>query len=122
MVSVPFVNKLKNFEFREKYEMTQWININVRIPARDEKMAQYLKWQQIIEEFEDSPALDAGLLGTAQTVEHYEISRYGTWAHELGLNDAVSLLEDTLEEEKDTDATLTEMAEHVINQKAEAAQ
>ena len=70
-------------------------------------------------------ALDAGLLGAAQAVEHYEISRYGTlkaWARELGLNDAVSLLEATLEEEKDTDATLTEMAESVINQKAEAAE
>ena len=58
-------------------------------------------------------------------MEHYEISRYGTlkaWARELGLNDAVSLLDETLEEEKDTDATLTEMAESVINQKAEAAE
>jgi ferritin-like metal-binding protein YciE len=81
--------------------------------------------EEIIEEFEDSPALDAGLLGAAQAVEHYEISRYGTlkaWARELGLDDAVGLLEETLEEEKDTDATLTEMAESVINQKAEAAE
>lgn len=81
--------------------------------------------KEIIEEFEDSPALDAGLLGAAQAVEHYEISRYGTlkaWARELELNDAVSLLDETLEEEKDTDATLTEMAESVINQKAEAAE
>jgi ferritin-like metal-binding protein YciE len=81
--------------------------------------------EEIIEEFEDSPALDAGLLGAAQAVEHYEISRYGTlkaWARELGLDDAVGLLEETLEEEKDTDATLTEMAESVINQRAEAAE
>ena len=55
-------------------------------------------------------ARDAGLLGAAQAVEHYEISRYGilkAWARELGLDDAVGLLEETLQEEKDTDATLT---------------
>src|SRR6478752_6617483 len=80
---------------------------------------------EIMEEYKGSPALDAGLLAAAQAVEHYEISRYGTmiaWADELGLDDAVGLLEETLEEEKDTDATLTEMAESVINQKAEAAE
>jgi ferritin-like metal-binding protein YciE len=79
---------------------------------------------EIIDEFEESPALDAGLLGAAQAVEHYEISRYGTlkaWARELGLIEAVPLLEETLQEEKNTDATLTKMAESVLNQKAEAA-
>jgi Domain of unknown function (DUF892) len=71
-----------------------------------------------------SPALDAGLLAAAQAVEHYEISRYGTliaWAEELGLEDAVSLLEKTLEEEKATDEALTEIAKSAINQQAEAA-
>ncbi|MGB7886480.1 MAG: DUF892 family protein, partial [Xanthobacteraceae bacterium] len=66
----------------------------------------------------------AGLLAAAQAVEHYEMSRYGTlrtWARELGLNDAVRLLEQTLEEEKKTDATLTKIAETVVNQRAEAA-
>jgi ferritin-like metal-binding protein YciE len=66
----------------------------------------------------------AGLLAAAQAVEHYEISRYGTlkaWAKELGLNDAVRLLDQTLEEEKKTDATLTKIAEAVVNQQAEAA-
>src|SRR3954462_13609244 len=50
----------------------------------------------IMEEYKGSPALDAGLLAAAQAVEHYEISRYGTliaWAEELGLDEAVSLLE-----------------------------
>jgi ferritin-like metal-binding protein YciE len=50
--------------------------------------------------------------------------RYGTlktWARELGLNDAVRLLEQTLEEEKKTDATLTKIAETIVNQEAEAA-
>jgi ferritin-like metal-binding protein YciE len=77
---------------------------------------------EIMDEYKGSPALDAGLLAAAQAVEHYEISRYGTlrtWAEELGLSDAASLLEATLEEEKETDETLTEIAESVVNQEAE---
>jgi ferritin-like metal-binding protein YciE len=79
---------------------------------------------EIMKEYKGSPALDAGLLAAAQAVEHYEMSRYGalrTWAQELGLNDAVRLLEQTLEEEKKTDATLTKIAESVVNQQAAAA-
>jgi ferritin-like metal-binding protein YciE len=79
---------------------------------------------EIMKEYKGSPALDAGLLAAAQAVEHYEISRYGTlktWASELGLNDAVPLLEQTLNEEKKTDATLTEIAETAVNLAAEAA-
>ena len=60
----------------------------------------------------------------AQAVEHYEISRYGTliaWAEELGLDDAVSLLEETLEEEEATDKALTEIAKTASNQQAQAA-
>ena len=80
--------------------------------------------QEIMKEYKGSPALDAGLLAAAQAVEHYEISRYGTliaWAEELGLDDAVTLLEETLEEEKATDKALTEIAKTAINQQAEAA-
>ena len=54
---------------------------------------------EIMKEYKGSPALDSGLLAAAQAVEHYEISRYGTliaWAEELGVEDAVSLLEETL--------------------------
>ena len=79
---------------------------------------------EIMQEYKGSPALDAGLLAAAQAVEHYEISRYGTliaWAEELGLEDAVSLLEETLEEEEATDEALTEIAKTAINQQAEAA-
>ena len=79
---------------------------------------------EIMKEYKGSPALDAGLLAAAQAVEHYEISRYGTmrtWARELGLEEAVRLLELTLAEEKKTDATLTKIAETVVNQQAEAA-
>jgi ferritin-like metal-binding protein YciE len=79
---------------------------------------------EIMEEYKGSPALDAGLLGAAQAVEHYEISRYGTliaWAEELGMDDAVSLLEETLGEEQATDEALTEIAKTAINQQAQAA-
>ena len=80
--------------------------------------------KEIMEEYEGAPALDAGLLASAQAVEHYEISRYGTriaWAEELGLQDAVSLLQEILEEEKTTDETLTDIAKTAVNQQAEAA-
>jgi ferritin-like metal-binding protein YciE len=79
---------------------------------------------EIMKEYKGSPALDAGLLAAAQAVEHYEISRYGTmktWAMELGLTEAARLLGQTLDEEKQTDADLTEIAESVVNQEAEAA-
>jgi ferritin-like metal-binding protein YciE len=79
---------------------------------------------EIMNEYKGSPALDAGLLAAAQAVEHYEISRYGTlrtWAEELKLDDAVSLLEETLEEEEATDEALTKIAESVVNQEAQAA-
>jgi ferritin-like metal-binding protein YciE len=75
-----------------------------------------------MKEYKKSPALDAGLLAAAQAVEHYEISRYGTlrtWAQELDHDEAVKLLDQTLEEEKETDDKLTEIAETAVN--AEAA-
>jgi ferritin-like metal-binding protein YciE len=79
---------------------------------------------EIMQEYKGSPALDAGLLAAAQAVEHYEISRYGTlrtWAQELGLDDAASLLQATLDEEEATDRALTKIAETAVNQRAEAA-
>jgi ferritin-like metal-binding protein YciE len=80
--------------------------------------------QEVMKDYRGMPALDAGLLAAAQAVEHYEMSRYGslkTWASELGLSDAVRLLDATLTEEKKTDATLTEIAKNNVNQHAEAA-
>lgn len=79
---------------------------------------------EVAKEFKNSPALDAGLLSGAQAVEHYEISRYGTliaWANQMGLTEAAKLLEQTLEEEKATDESLTELAEASLNEMAEAA-
>ena len=78
---------------------------------------------EIMTEFKGMPALDAGLLAAAQAVEHYEMSRYGTlrtWAEELGMKDAATLLEATLKEEKATDSALTTLAKSVVNIEAEA--
>ena len=68
----------------------------------------------LINEIEDLEVRDAGMLAAAQAVEHYEISRYGTliaWAEELEMDDAIDLLEQTLDEEKNADRLLTEIAE-----------
>jgi ferritin-like metal-binding protein YciE len=78
--------------------------------------------KDIMDEYANTPALDAGLLAAAQAVEHYEISRYGTlktWADKLGHKDAVKLLDETLTEEKKTDETLSKLAMSAVN--AEAA-
>ncbi|MBD9511407.1 ferritin-like domain-containing protein [Ensifer sp. ENS10] len=79
--------------------------------------------EEIMEEFKGSPALDAGLISSAQAVEHYEISRYGTlktWAKQLGLQEAVSLLDQTLQEEGATDKALSKLAVTAANIKAAA--
>lgn len=80
--------------------------------------------QEVMKEYKSTAALDAGLLAAAQAVEHYEMSRYGTlktWANELGLTEAVKLLDATLAEEKKADADLTKIAESEVNEHAEAA-
>jgi len=80
--------------------------------------------EEIMEEFSDSPALDAGLISAAQAVEHYEITRYGTlkrWAETLGHKDIAKLLDATLQEEGQTDKDLTSLAETSANVTAQAA-
>lgn len=80
--------------------------------------------EEIIEEFKGTPALDAGLISSAQAVEHYEITRYGTlkrWAEVLGMDDAANLLGQTLNEESATDDALTELADSSVNEMAKAA-
>ncbi len=70
---------------------------------------------------DDKQVLDAGLAAAAQTVEHYEIARYGTliaWAKQLGRNDCASVLQKNLDEEKAADKKLTEIAEARLNLKA----
>jgi ferritin-like metal-binding protein YciE len=69
----------------------------------------------------DKNVLDAGLIASAQAVEHYEITRYGTlatWAKQLGRADCAALLEQNLEEEKATDKKLTALAESKVNRRA----
>ncbi len=79
--------------------------------------------KEIMDEYKGCEALDAGLLAAAQAVEHYEISRYGTlkqWALQLGMKDAARLLDQTLQEEKKTDESLTTLAEAAVNLAAAA--
>lgn len=74
--------------------------------------------EEIMDDYKESPALDAGLLAAAQAVEHYEITRYGTlkrWATVLELTDAVALLDETLQEESKTDEDLTIIADATVN-------
>ncbi len=71
-----------------------------------------------LEDFGDTAAADAVLIGCAQAVEHYEIARYGTlkaWAKQLGFADAEKLLGETLEEEKRADQLLSEAAGTIAN-------
>ena len=77
--------------------------------------------KSIMDEFKDTSALDAGLISSAQAVEHYEIARYGTlksWAEQLGKSDIASLLDATLKEEMATDKKLTQLGEAQANLKA----
>jgi ferritin-like metal-binding protein YciE len=77
--------------------------------------------KEAMEEVEDAEVLDAALLAGAQAVEHYEISRYGTliaWAKQIGLKDAVPLFQQNLDEEKNADKLLNQIALGNVNQKA----
>jgi ferritin-like metal-binding protein YciE len=76
---------------------------------------------EIAGDIADKEVLDAGLLASAQAVEHYEITRYGTliaWAKQLGRPDCARVLQQNLEEEKATDKKLTTIAESKVNKKA----
>jgi ferritin-like metal-binding protein YciE len=71
---------------------------------------------EVIEEDFEGSLMDAALIGAAQRVEHYEIAAYGTvcaFAKELGESDQATLLNETLDEEKETDEKLTELAEQI---------
>jgi ferritin-like metal-binding protein YciE len=77
----------------------------------------------VIDEIEDETVCDAGIVSSAQTVEHYEIARYGTlaaWARELGMEEAAELLDTTLDEEKAADQKLSALGESEENQRAAA--
>ena len=77
---------------------------------------------EIVGDIADKQVLDAAIVAAAQAVEHYEITRYGTlatWAKQLGREDCAELLVETLEEEKEADEILTDVAKGRVN--AEAA-
>jgi ferritin-like metal-binding protein YciE len=79
--------------------------------------------KEIMDEYAGTAALDAGLISSAQAVEHYEMARYGTlkaWANLLGRKDAVQLLDATYKEESVTDKKLTQLANSNDNAKAAA--
>jgi len=80
--------------------------------------------KEVMTEYKGTEALDAGLLAAAQAVEHYEMARYGTmkaWAMQLGMNDVVRLVDETLQQERKTDKDLTALAESAVNTEAMAA-
>jgi len=76
---------------------------------------------ETVEQFEQGPVRDAGIIANAQAVEHYEMARYGTimaWAKVCGQNDVARLMEETLTEEKKADTLLNDMAGKDVNAKA----
>ncbi len=78
--------------------------------------------KELMAEKPEAEVHDAGLIGAAQKVEHYEIAGYGTlktWARQLGMEKVARLLEETLEEEKAADQKLTEIAENMVNMQAQ---
>jgi len=78
--------------------------------------------KSLLEEEAEPQVLDAGIIACAQKVEHYEIASYGStvaWAEQLGIKSVARLLQQTLDEEKQTDAKLTSLAEGSINVEAE---
>lgn len=94
-------------------------------PARGKKckgmQALIEEGQEMMAEAEPGPVRDAVLIASAQKVEHYEMAAYGTlrtWASRLGYEDAAELLDETLEQEKRTDARLTMVAESLANPEA----
>jgi len=76
---------------------------------------------EVVEEFPEGVIRDAGILACAQAVEHYEMARYGTivaWAKAVGADDVAQLMHETLEEEKNTDSLLNQLAKKTINRQA----
>jgi ferritin-like metal-binding protein YciE len=99
------------------------------VPARGKKCEAIegiiAEAKEHMDEIEDQAVLDAGMVSSAQAVEHYEICRYGTlieWAKDLGHDAAVKLLEQNLDEEKHADKLLTQIAKSSSNRKAMAAE
>ncbi len=112
-------------ETEEQVERLNQIFESMSRPARGKSCEAILgiidEAKEFMDEFKGEEALDAGLAASAQTVEHYEIARYGTlksWAGQLGMQNAVKLLDQTLQEEIKTDKLLTDIAMKNVNRKA----
>ena len=131
MIKKAGADELKS-AFEEHLEQTQQhidrleqVFESLEMPARGKKcvgMQNLIKeGQEMMAEAEDDDTRDALMIAAAQKIEHYEIAAYGTlrvWANLLGHEDAASLFEETLEEEKETDQKLTSIAESFVNQAA----
>jgi ferritin-like metal-binding protein YciE len=116
-------NHLKETEEQvERLEQVFEIIGKKAVAKKCEAMAGLVKEaEEIMKESDKGAMRDAGIISAGQKVEHYEIATYGTlrtFAQTLGLDDVVSLLEETLEEEKNADETLTQVAEATINMEA----
>jgi ferritin-like metal-binding protein YciE len=105
----------------EVFEMHGAEAKTVTCPAIDGIIAEA---KEIGGDIEDKSVLDAALIASAQAVEHYEITRYGTliaWARQLGREDCASVLAENLADEKAADMKLTDLAEGFVNAEAEMA-
>jgi ferritin-like metal-binding protein YciE len=109
----------------EQIERIEQVFEQLELPARGKKclgMQNLIKeGEEMIGEAADDATRDAVMIASAQKVEHYEIAAYGTartWANLLGHSDVASLLEQTLEEEKEADLKLTAIAESYVNEAA----
>lgn len=90
----------------------------IRCEAMDGILAE---GKEALEDIDDKQVRDASVIAAAQTIEHYEIARYGAliaWAEQLGMQQAADLLRVTLEEEKKTDAALSKLAVQSVNKAA----
>lgn len=112
-------------ETEEHVDRLEQIFEMLGVPARGKQCDAILgiieEGKAIMDDFKDTPALDAGLISAAQAVEHYEMARYGTlkaWAKLLGRRDAEELLEATYKEEAATDQKLSKLATSTENAKA----
>jgi len=112
-------------ETREQVHRLEQVFEEIGVPAKG-KTCQAMKGlieegKELLDEGMENEVLDAGLIGAAQRVEHYEIAAYGTartMAETLGHKKAVKLLDQTLREEKAADEKLTRIAESVVNARA----
>jgi len=110
---------------REQVRRLEQVFEEIGAPAKG-KTCQAMKGlieegQELVKEGMESEVLDAGIIGAAQRVEHYEIAGYGTvrtMAETLGHKRAVKLLDQTLKEEKAADEKLTRIAESIVNVRA----